>query len=212
MSQGVAMKLIGLTGGIGSGKSTVGRLLGELGAVVCDVDVIARDVLAAGQPALQEVRQHFGADVFHADGTLNRAALASIVFPDPDALAVLEEITHPHIARQLETWIATMSAEVTTGTLVVVDHPLLIETQDLTRYDAIVVVTCDDAVRRKRLVTSRGLSLADVEARIAAQSDDDIRRQHATHVIDNSGDENLLRAAVQRLFFVLTTDHQDPIR
>lgn len=206
------MKLVGLTGGIGSGKSTVGRLLSAHGAAVCDVDQFARDVLAPGEPALGEVRDRFGDGVFNADGTLDRQALALIVFPDPVALKALETITHPHIKNKLDQWVATQKAESVSDALVVIDHPLLIETQDLTTYDAIIVVTCADQVRRQRLITARGLDPGDVEARIAAQIDDDTRRKHATHVIDNSGDEQQLEAAVAALYATLTAASTNGLR
>lgn len=199
------MKLVGLTGGIGSGKSTVGRLLATHGAAVCDVDVIAREILSVNEPALIEVRERFGDDIFHADGSLDRQALAAIVFPDPVALKDLEQITHPHIATRLNQWISTSKQQLPASALAVVDHPLLIETQDLSRYDAVIVVTCDDAVRRERLVSQRGLDPDDVAARIAAQTDDATRRQHATHVIDNSTDQESLVEAVGKLYGMLTS-------
>lgn len=199
------MRLVGLTGGIGSGKSTVGRMLAERGAAVCDVDVLAKQVLAPGEPALKEVRQRFGDDVFNPDGTLNRADLAAVVFPDPAALAALEAITHPHIATKLQNWLTAQQASAGEDTLVVVDHPLLIETQNLRRFDAIVVVTCTDSVRRERLIKHRGMSPTDVEARISAQLDDTARRQYATHIVDNSGDQDALAVAVEQLHRALTS-------
>lgn len=198
------MKLVGLTGGIGSGKSTVGRLLAAHGAHVCDVDQLARDVLAPGKPAVERVRQAFGDEVFAADGSLDRAKLASIVFRDQAALRLLESITHPLISGMLEDWVSSTAASVSSGTLVVVDHPLLIETQHLGRFDAVVVVTCDDTVRRHRLTAFRGLHPDDVNARIAAQISDAERVAHATHVIDNSQDEDSLKAAVAALYSALT--------
>jgi len=198
------MKLVGLTGGIGSGKSTVGRLLETHGATVCDVDVIAREILGVDEPALVQVRQRFGDDVFHTDGSLDRQALAAIVFPDPDALKDLEQITHPHISSRLSQWISVHEQQSPESSLVVVDHPLLIETQDLSRYDAVVVVTCDDDVRRERLIMHRGLDPDDVAARIAAQTDDATRRRHATHVIDNSTSPEALAEAVAKLYTILT--------
>jgi dephospho-CoA kinase len=138
--------------------------------------------------------------------------LALIVFPDPVALKALETITHPHIKNKLDQWVATQKAESVSDALVVIDHPLLIETQDLTTYDAIIVVTCADQVRRQRLITARGLDPGDVEARIAAQIDDDTRRKHATHVIDNSGDEQQLEAAVAALYATLTAASTNGLR
>lgn len=205
------MKLVGLTGGIGSGKSTVGRLLASHGAAVCDVDQLAREVLGDNEPSLAQVRERFGDSVFHADGSLDRQALAAIVFPDPQALKDLEQITHPHIAVRLAEWIAAQDGRESAETLVVVDHPLLIETQDLSRYDAVVVVTCDDDVRRDRLINQRGLHPDDVAARIAAQTDDATRRIHATHVIDNSTDQASLAVAVASLYAALTTPDNQPL-
>lgn len=205
------MKLVGLTGGIGSGKSTVGRLLASHGAAVCDVDQLAREVLGDNEPSLAQVRERFGDSVFHADGSLDRQALAAIVFPDPQALKDLEQITHPHIAVRLAQWIAAQDGRESGETLVVVDHPLLIETQDLSRYDAVIVVTCDDDVRRDRLINQRGLHLDDVAARIAAQTDDATRRIHATHVIDNSTDQASLADAVASLYAALTTPDNQPL-
>lgn len=206
------MKLVGLTGGIGSGKSTVGRLLATHGAAVCDVDGIAREILGVDEPALQEVRNRFGDGVFHADGSLDRQALAAIVFSDPAALKDLERITHPRIATRLHRWISATEQQLPASSLVVVDHPLLIETQDLSQYDAVVVVTCEDAVRRERLITQRGLNPDDVAARIAAQTDDATRRQYATHVIDNSTDQDALAKAVAELYGVLTVSEDQPLR
>jgi len=199
------MKLVGLTGGIGSGKSTVGQLLALHGAAVCDVDALAHAVLAPGEPALADIRARFGADVFHTDDTLNRAALASIVFSDPVALRDLEQITHPLIHARLRAWVAEHDNPHALDRLVVVDHPLLLETQDVSAYDAIVVVICDETVRRQRLIDVRGLNPEDVTARIAAQTTDAHRRKYATHVIDNSHDENALASAVSDLYTVLTT-------
>ena len=205
------MKLVGLTGGIGSGKSTVGRLLASHGAAVCDVDQLAREVLGDNEPSLAQVRERFGDSVFHADGSLDRQALAAIVFPDPQALKDLEQITHPHIAVRLAQWIAAQDGRESGETLVVVDHPLLIETQDLSRYDAVIVVTCGDDVRRDRLINQRGLDLDDVAARIAAQTDDAARRIHATHVIDNSTDQASLADAVASLYAALTAPDNQPL-
>lgn len=205
------MKLIGLTGGIGSGKSTVGKLLATHGATVCDVDVIAREVLALHAPALTQVRERFGPDVFEADGALNRQALAAVVFAHPAALKALEQITHPYISTRLAEWLRIQRATLPHLAMVVIDHPLLIETQDLSAFDAVVVVTCDDAVRRERLINQRGLDPGDVTARIAVQTDDATRRLHATHVLDNSGDLAALTAAVATLHAALTAKDMKPL-
>lgn len=174
---------IALTGGIGSGKSTVARVFARLGAVVVDADAIAREIVAPGQPALAEIGQRFGAEVLRPDGSLDRAGLAGIVFDDGDALAALNAITHPRIAARS----AELIEAAPDGAVVVYDMPLLVE-QGLTQnWDAIVVVEAPLDVRVDRLVHDRGLTEADARARIASQATDDQRRAVADHLIRNDG-------------------------
>ena len=193
---------VALTGGIGSGKSTVSRLLEEKGAVIVDADAIAREIVAPGEPALEEIRAAFGPEVIDADGLLRRSKLAEVVFGDPDALARLNEITHPRIAARSAELIESAPA----GAVVVYDMPLLVEQgpQALTGWDAIVVVDAPENVRLERLV-ARGLDRADAERRLAAQASRQERLDAADHVIDNSGDLLSLERAVDALWASLTS-------
>ena len=193
---------VALTGGIGSGKSTVSRLLEEKGAVIVDADAIAREIVAPGEPALEEIRAAFGPEVIDADGLLRRSKLAEVVFGDPDALARLNEITHPRIAARSAELIESAPA----GAVVVYDMPLLVEQgpQALTGWDAIVVVDAPENVRLERLV-ARGLDRADAERRLAAQASRQERLDAADHVIDNSGDRVSLEHSVDALWTSLTS-------
>jgi len=187
------MVTVGLTGGVGSGKSTVARMLAELGALVIDADAIARDVLAPGSPGLAEVEQVFGTHVVLPDGSLDRAALAQIVFTDDAALAQLNAITHPRIAART----AELMAAAEPGRVVVHDVPLLIENDLASGYDIVLVVQADTAVRLDRLA-HRGMPSGEAQRRMAAQASDEQRRELAHIVLDNNGSEADLAAQVQR--------------
>ena len=188
---------VALTGGIGSGKSTVAGFLAERGAFIVDADAIAREIVEPGQPALEEIVKSFGARVLRPDGRLDRGALAQIVFADAQALARLNAITHPRIA--------TLSAQrldaVPADAVVVYDMPLLAEQGPaaLQGWDAIVVVDAPEDLRVSRLV-ARGLSADDAQARVRAQASREARLAIATHVLDNSGSESGLRAQVDALW------------
>lgn len=198
------MYLIGLTGGIGSGKSTVAARLAAHGCDVIDADAVAREVVEPGEPALAELAERFGPEVLHEDGTLNRPALAARAFTDDRARADLESITHPRVAARIAEWIATLAARAPQGQLIVVDHPLLVETGQQRRFDAVVVVLADVELRVKRLIDERGLTEEDVRARIRIQASDEQRRAVATHVIENDGTPEELHAAVDALYAELT--------
>jgi dephospho-CoA kinase len=185
------MTRIGLTGGIGSGKSTVARLLAEHGAIIIDADQIARAVVEPGEPALAEIAGRFGPEVIAADGTLDRGSLASIVFTDTAALADLNAITHPRIAERT----AALLDSAPSDAVVVYDMPLLVENGLTDGWDAVIVVTADRAARVHRLL-GRGLAADDIDARMARQATDEQRRAVADVVIDNSGDLQSLRAQV----------------
>lgn len=195
------MYLVGLTGGIGSGKSTVAARLAELGAEVIDADVIAREVVEPGGPALPGLVERFGDGILQDDGSLNRSALADIAFADADARADLDRLTHPHIAARIASRIAELGGRASAdgNEVIVVDHPLLIETGQTGRFDAVVVVLADEATRIARLVESRGLAADDVRARMRAQVDDARRREVADHVVENSGDLDGLIAQVDEV-------------
>lgn len=192
------MVLVGLTGGIGSGKSTVARGLAERGCHVIDADQVAREVVEVGEPALGELAERFGASILAADGTLDRAALASVVFHDDQARADLDRITHPRIAARIARRVAEHAADDPDG-VVVVDHPLLLETGQAARFDVVVAVLADTEVRLTRLVDERGMSREDAEARMRAQVDDEVRRAAADHLVHNDGPIEDLEARIDAL-------------
>lgn len=181
-SRGV--KLIGLTGGIGSGKSSVSALLAERGAVVVDADAITRDLQRPGQPVFDSIVERFGQDVVAADGTLDRPALAAVVFADPDALADLNRLVHPAVGVAITEAIADAG----TADVVVLDVPLLVESsRPRTDLAGLLVVDCPVEVAVRRLVDQRGMDEADARARMARQATRDERLARADHVIDNAG-------------------------
>jgi dephospho-CoA kinase len=186
---------IGLTGGIGSGKSTVSRLLAERGAVVIDADRIAREVVEPGTPGLAAVVAAFGDGVLAAGGALDRPALAAIVFSDPEARARLDGIVHPLVRSRS----AELAAAAPSDAVLVNDVPLLVETGQAGSYDLVLVVEADEPTRVARLV-ERGLTAGDAHARIAAQATDDQRRAVADVVLDNSGCFAALVAQVDRFW------------
>lgn len=190
------MLRVGVTGGIGSGKSTVSRRLAEHGAVVVDADQIAREVVGPGEPALNGIRDRFGDQVIRADGTLDRAALAAIVFSDGSALQALEEITGPAIARRA----ARRRNETAPGAVSVYDMPLLVERGLWVQEHLTVVVEAGREERVARLVEQRGLDAADMRRRMAVQATDEQRRAVADVVLDNSGAPDALVAAVDALW------------
>jgi dephospho-CoA kinase len=177
---------VGLTGGIGSGKSTVARLFAERGAVVVDGDQIARELVMPGSPALAAIVARFGPGVLTRDGTLDRAALADIVFPDPSALADLDAIMHPRIAARAAELLA--AAERSAGAVVVYDMPLLVETGQAHDFDVVVVVQAPMPTRLARLAI-RGVRASDAKERMDRQATDEERAAVADVVLDNAGDE-----------------------
>jgi dephospho-CoA kinase len=189
------MLRIGLTGGIGSGKSTVAALLAERGAVVIDADRIAREVVEPGTPGLAAVVAAFGDGVLAADGSLDRPALAAVVFADPEARKRLDGIVHPLVRDRG----VQLAAGAPADAVLVNDVPLLVETGQAGSYDLVVVVEADLATRLARLV-ERGVPEADARARIAAQATDEQRRAVADVVLDNSGTRDQLAEQVARLW------------
>lgn len=195
------MLAVGLTGGIGSGKSTVAHLLVERGAVLIDADRVAREVVAPGGPAYQPLVDRFGPGIVAPDGTIDRAALAALTFPDPAALADLNAITHPAVGVVM---LERRAAEEGTDHVVVLDIPLLRpEHRDLLTLHAVVVVDCPVETALARLVSSRKMGRADAEARIAAQITREERCTGADYVIDNSSDLEHLRGEVDRVWSAL---------
>lgn len=185
------MRRIGLTGGIGSGKSTVAGLLADHGAFVIDADAIAREVVAPGSEGLRTLVDTFGEGILQTDGALDRQVLARRVFHDEQARARLNAITHPLIARRT----ADLLRELPPHAVMVHDVPLLAELGMQDAYDVVVVVDTPDDLRRERLM-SRGLSEQEVVARISAQASRDERLAIADVIIDNSGSLDDLRAQV----------------
>ena len=184
---------IGLTGGIGSGKSTAAARFAELGATVIDADQLARQVLAPGTPGLAAVLDRFGAELA-ADGVLDRARLAGLVFADPAALADLNAIVHPLVAERT----AELTEAAGPDAMVVYDVPLLVENDLSGGFQVVVVVEAPLPARLARLA-ERGMAEAEARSRIAAQASDAQRRAVATVVLDNSGSVDELRAQVDDL-------------
>jgi dephospho-CoA kinase len=187
---------VGLTGGIGSGKSTAALRFAQRGAVLVDSDVLARDVVGRGTEGLAEVVAAFGAGVLTADGELDRPAMAAVVFGDPQARARLNAIVHPRVRDRTEELIAAAADDA----IVVQDVPLLVETGMSAAFALVVVVHADAQERVRRLVEARGMSAADARARIAAQASDDERRAAADVVLDNGGPPETLHTAVDALW------------
>lgn len=188
------MQVVGLTGGIGSGKSTVGAAMAALGVPVIDVDALARDCVHPGSTVLVAIVERFGREVLAEDGTLDRAALAAVVFADPTARADLEGLTHPCVRAALEDELARMRTRPAPPPVVVVDHPLLVESGATADVDLVVVVEAPLPLRLERLVRDRGMPEGHALARIAAQADDAARRAAADVVLVNDADRAALTA------------------
>jgi dephospho-CoA kinase len=186
---------IGLTGGIGSGKSTVSALLAARGAVIVDADRIAREVVEPDTPGLARIVEAFGEGVLAPDGSLDRAALAAVVFAEPEARRQLDGIVHPLVRARA----AELARAAPPDAVVVNDVPLLVETGQASSYDLVLVVEADPATRVSRLV-QRGLTAEDARARMEAQASDEERRAVADVVLDNSGTPEALAEQVDRFW------------
>ncbi len=195
------MLAVGLTGGIGAGKSTVAELLVAHGAKLVDADLIARDVVAPGGPAYQPMIDRFGPQIVDPAGRIDRPRVAELVFGHPEALADLNAITHPAIGIEM---IARKDRYAGTDEIVVLDIPLLRPVhRELLGLAAVVVVDVPTELALERLVDQRGMDRADAEARIGSQADRDTRLAGADLVIDNSADHDHLRAEVERVWAAL---------
>lgn len=190
---------VGLTGGVGSGKSTVAALMSTLGATVVDADAIAREVVERGTPGFDSVVAAFGADIVADDGELDRPRLAELVFNDPEARDRLNAIVHPLVGTRF----AEITAAAPTDAIVVYDVPLLVEGELAGGFDAVVVVETPQDLRLERLA-GRGMAESDARARMAAQATDDQRRAVAHEVIVNASSREDLRAQVERVWARLT--------
>ncbi len=198
------MLLVGLTGGIGAGKSTVANLLADRGAVIVDADEAARAVVEPGEPALAKLVDRFGPGILDADGRLDRAAVAKVAFADDESRRDLEAITHPAINEEFTRRVADAPSDA----IVVLDVPLLAESEQARKrpYQTVIVVEAPRDVRLARLET-RGVNRADAESRMAAQADDEERRKLATYVVDNGGDVVALERQIDEIWSDLERRH-----
>jgi dephospho-CoA kinase len=187
---------VGLTGGIGSGKSEVTRLLASYGAIIIDADVLAREVVGPGTSGLARVVEEFGADILRPDGSLDRDRLAELVFGDEEARRRLNAIVHPLVGRRT----AELKAAAADDAVLVHDVPLLVEAGLTALYDLVVVVDAPPEVQLRRLVSLRGMTEPAARARIAAQASREQRLAAADVVIDNSGTLEELEAQVRELW------------
>jgi dephospho-CoA kinase len=190
------MRRVGLTGGVASGKSTVSEIFDELGAVIVDADVLAREVVARGTDGLREVVEAFGSHILTSDGELDRPAMGAIVFADAGKRRTLEAIIHPRVRERA----AEIEASAQPGDVVVHDIPLLAETGQAEGFEAVIVVDVPRETQVERMVELRGMSREDAEARVAAQASRDDRLAIATHVIDNTGSLEDLRRRVDEVY------------
>ncbi|QWF24256.1 dephospho-CoA kinase, long form [Nocardioides sp. LMS-CY] len=186
---------VGLTGGVASGKSTVSTILAELGAVIIDGDVLAREVVQRGTPGLAQVVAAFGPEILTPEGDLDRPKLGRIVFADEAKRKTLEGIVHPLVFERY----AELEAAAPEGGLVVHDIPLLAESGRADTFDAVIVVETPAEVQVERMLRDRGWSRADAESRIAAQASPEQRRAIATHLIVNDGSRADLRKRVEEV-------------
>ena len=185
------MLTVGLTGGIGSGKSEVSKRLAALGAVVIDADKIAREVVEPGTPGLRDVVATFGSEILLSDGTLDREGLGRIVFGNPDKLGALNAIVHPLVGARIAEIMAKVERE-HPDAVVVYDVPLLVENNLQDRYDVVVVVAASPETQLQRLVGKRGMRTEDAQARINAQASLDAKLAVADYVVHNDGELDAL--------------------
>jgi dephospho-CoA kinase len=196
--------ILGVTGGIGSGKTTVSRLLADRGACVIDADAISRELVEPGSAALVELVGAFGEEILHPDGSLNRGGLAAAAFADPEGTARLNAIMHPRIAA-----VAAERLAATDASVIVYDMPLLVETGQQDLVDYIVVVDVPEDLQIARAVGMRGLLEEDVRRRIAAQASRDERIAIYDTVIDNSGNPDQTAEQIDRLWREITNAQPD---
>ena len=200
------MRIIGLTGGIASGKTTVARVFADLGAVVLYADEVAREVLAPGSPALAQVREAFGPSVFQADGSLDRAALGERVFSNPDERRRLDAITHPpilaRITERLAEWRRAVPAE--RPRIVILEHPLLIETSHTDLVEGIILVAAQQSTQVARLTNVKRLTEEQAWARVRSQGTLEQKLPFADWVIDGEAPLDQVRHRVEQIWNELT--------
>ncbi|HEY3373825.1 MAG TPA: dephospho-CoA kinase [Candidatus Aquicultor sp.] len=200
------MKIIGVTGSIGSGKSTVAALLRDKGALLIDADNIAREVVERGQPAFSEIVERFGEDIVDKSGAIKRRQLGKIVFEDPQKREALNKIVHPAVMTEIDRRLQRMEAEYGDDQVVVLDVPLLIEVGYHARCVLVVIVTATRHIRCERLL-QKGLSKEEAEARIEAQGNKEALQHEADVIIENNGSLETLKTAVDALWRRITSTH-----
>jgi dephospho-CoA kinase len=199
------MLMVGLTGGIGAGKSTVARMLADRGAIVIDADAIAREVVEPGTPTLAKLVERFGSGILQPDGSLERPALAAVAFVDDATRRELEAITHPAIGAEF----LRRVAEAPSGAVVIHDVPLLVESKRGFEYAAVIVVEAPIETRLDRL-EARGIPRDDARRRIGLQATDEDRRRVATWVVDNAGELGRLEKQIAEIWTELERRAQEP--
>ena len=193
------MQVIGLTGGIATGKSTVSALLEKAGAVIIDADRIARQVVKKGLPAYREIIENFGESILLPDGEINRSALGDIIFNDPQKKQLLNRIVHPHVRKEQNRQLKGIEKK-DPGAIVILDIPLLIETQTYRDLSEVIVVYAPEHIQMKRLMQRDDISKADALTRIRSQMPIEEKKDKATIVIDNSGTRENTRKQTLKLF------------
>lgn len=196
------MKVIGLTGGTGSGKSVVGKSLAEAGAVIVDADKIAHEIILKGEPAYLEIVEYYGTDILDAEGNIIRKKLGEIVFNDKEKLAFLNQCTHKYITAEVKRQIAAAKEE-GTATAIIVDAPLLLEAKLETVCDLVWVVYADPEVRAQRVMTRDGITYELAKARISNQKSWEEYKSAASAVIDNSKDLGHLKEQISEILKLL---------
>jgi dephospho-CoA kinase len=193
------VQVIGLTGGIATGKSTVSALLEKAGAVIIDADRIARQVVKKGLPAYREIIENFGESILVPDGEINRSALGDIIFNDPQKKQLLNRIVHPHVRKEQNRQLKGIEKK-DPGAIVILDIPLLIETQTYRDLSEVIVVYAPEHIQMKRLMQREDISKSDALARIRSQIPIEEKKDKATIVIDNSGTRENTRKQTLKLF------------
>ena len=193
-----------ITGGIGSGKSTVAAMFARLGAVIIDADAISRDLMRPTENTLSAVVAEFGPDILHPDGTLNRSALAALVFSNEDARTRLNNIVHPAVRARADALVEQARRAPRFSGIIIDDIPLLAETNRAAEFDGVIVVRTSLEKRLSRLMETRGMAEEDARARIAAQATDAQRAAIATWIIDNDGSAENTQTQVERIWALMT--------
>ena len=203
------MQVIGLTGGIATGKSTVSVILEKAGAVIIDADRIAREVVKRGLPAYREIAKNFGETVLLPDGEINRSVLGDIIFNDPRKKQLLNRIVHPHVRREMNRQLKDMENS-TPDTIAVLDIPLLFEVEKHKNLSEVIVVYAPEHIQIKRLMKRDNISEADAVARVRSQMPIEEKKNRATIVIDNSGTMEDTCKQTLEIFETLKNTHASP--